>query len=161
MKSLIIKFLFLVLTLIILIYNPFSVRIMAYSIAHSYHLKTLYFYKLIKQESTFRSLVISPQQAIGPGQVREATARYLDSKYHRGMLFFPYYNLKISAQYLHYLLKKYDQNWSLALAAYNWGETNVDKKVAGLDIQPDADYRDLFENVRETTNLLNRVLGDK
>jgi soluble lytic murein transglycosylase-like protein len=160
MKSIIIKLLFLILTLIILIYNPFTVRIMAILIAHEYQLNTHYFYNLIKQESTFRTLAISRQRALGPGQVREGTARYLDTKYHKGMLYFPYYNLKISAQYLKYLLNKYNHNWSLAIAAYNWGETNVDKKVSRINIQPQANYRILFENVRETNNLLYHVLGN-
>jgi soluble lytic murein transglycosylase-like protein len=161
MKSFIINLLFSVLTLIILVYNPFTVRTMAIGVAHAYHLDTHFFYKLIKQESTFRSLAISRQKALGPGQVREGTARYLDSKYQKGMLYFPYYNLRISAQYIQYLLNKYNHNWSLTIAAYNWGETNVDKKISTIDVQPDADYRELFENVRETYNLLNHVLGDK
>jgi soluble lytic murein transglycosylase len=160
MKPLIV-FIFLVLTILILIYNPFTVRIIAISVAHSYHLNTHYFYKLIKQESTFRGLAISSQHALGPGQVREGTALYLDHKYQKGMLYFPYYNLKIAAQYMRYLLDKYHNNWSLAIAAYNWGETNVDKKIIGLSITPDYDYRDLFENVRETTNLLKHVLGER
>jgi soluble lytic murein transglycosylase-like protein len=161
MKSCIIKLLFLILTLIILIYNPFTVRVMVIYIAREYQINPHYFYKLIKQESTFRSLAISRQKALGPGQVKEGTARYLDSDYHQGLLYFPYYNLKISARYLRYLLNKYHHNWSLAIAAYNWGETNVDKKVSGLDIQPTVDYREMFENVRETNNLINRVLGNK
>jgi soluble lytic murein transglycosylase len=160
MKLIIIKILFFCLTLIILIYNPFTVRMMTIWIAHSYDLNTTYFYKLVKQESTFRSLAISHQRAFGPGQVREGTARYLDSKYRKGMLYFPYYNLRVSAQYVRYLLDKYNHNWSLTVAAYNWGETNVDRKVNGMKIQPDVNYRDLFENVRETHNLLFRVLGD-
>jgi soluble lytic murein transglycosylase-like protein len=152
------KFLFLILTLVILIYNPFTVRIMAIFMARAYHLNSHHFYKLIQQESSFRSLAISRQKALGPGQVKEGTARYLDGKYRKGMLYFPYYNLKIAAQYTRYLLDKYHHNWSLTIAAYNWGETNVDKKVSGLVIQPDVNYLDLFENVRETKNLITHVL---
>lgn len=155
------RFLFLVLTLVILVYNPFTVRLIVVWMAHTHDLNTTYFYRLIKQESTFRSLAISHQRALGPGQVREGTAKYLDKQYRRGSLYFPYYNVKISATYVHYLLDKYNHNWSLAIAAYNWGETNVDRKVEGIRIQPDVDYSELFENVRETYNLLHKVLKNQ
>ncbi|HNX00892.1 MAG TPA: lytic transglycosylase domain-containing protein [Candidatus Cloacimonadota bacterium] len=161
MKAFIIWFLFIILTIVILLYNPFTVRLIVIWQAHHYDLNAKYFYRLISQESTFRSLAISKQKALGPGQVREGTARYLDPNYRKGSLYFPYYNIRISAQYVRYLLNKYNHNWSLAIAAYNWGETNVDRKVVGMKIDRDANYRELFENVRETYNLLDKVLNSR
>ncbi len=148
----------LVLIAIILLYNPVSIRLMTIGIAVYYGLDVGIFYRQIKAESAFRSFAISRKQAIGLGQMQESTAFYIHQKHRRGLLFVPFYNLRLAAKYDLYLLNKFDQNWSLALAAYNWGETNVMRRTRNLTIDPKADYRENFKDIRETYNYIGRIL---
>ncbi|HPH61412.1 MAG TPA: lytic transglycosylase domain-containing protein, partial [Candidatus Syntrophosphaera sp.] len=76
----------------------------------------------------------------------------------RGMLYFPHYNLSISARYLKYLRERFDNNWTLVLAAYNWGESNVGRRMRGIRIDPEADYRERFSDIRETYGYINKIM---
>jgi soluble lytic murein transglycosylase-like protein len=125
-----------------------------------YKLDPIKFYRLVGAESSFRSFAVSKQQAIGLGQVKEGTAAYVNQTHKRGLLFVPFYNLKISALYLQYLLSRYNQNWSLALAAYNWGETKVDKRIKGISIESDKNYVDLFYDIPETRKFIGKIIKE-
>ncbi|HOU25590.1 MAG TPA: transglycosylase SLT domain-containing protein, partial [Candidatus Cloacimonas sp.] len=62
---------FLVLfLLLILVYNPISLRLTTIGVAIYYGLNPVIFYRLIKTESSFRSFAISDAQAIGLGQIK-------------------------------------------------------------------------------------------
>ena len=130
--------------LLILVYNPISLRLTTIGVAVYYGLNPVIFYRLIKTESSFRSFVISDAQAIGLGQIKESTAFYIHKEHKRGYLFLPLYNLKLAAKYLTYLKKRYNDNWSLTLAAYNWGESNVNRRISAYQIEKDKDYRYLL-----------------
>ena len=147
------------LLLVILIYNPVSVRIMTVGVAIYYKLNPVVFYRLIKTESAFRSLAVSPRHAIGLGQVKQSTAHYLVDGHDPKLLYTPLYNLKTSAKYLLYLKSRFKGNWSLMLAAYNWGETAVSRRMRNVAISPKEDYRDRFKDVPETYNYIAKVLG--
>ena len=144
----------------LLVYNPISARIMTKWTAYKHGFDKVFFYNLISAESSFNSIAYSRKRAIGLGQVRIETARYIYPEYVRGMLWFPPTNLHISAIYLKYLSKRYRDNKSLILAAYNWGETNVDRKLQseGVVIEKSKDYRELFRNVPETFAYIQKVL---
>ena len=157
-KSKLLISLFIVLGLLILVYNPVSVRLMTLGYAVYYKINPKIFYRLISAESSFRSFAISNQNAIGLGQVQEVTAKYINVTHKRGWLFVPFYNLTISARYLLYLQSRYNHNWSIVLAAYNWGETNVDKRITKIDISPEKDYRNLFEDIPETYDFITKIL---
>ncbi len=144
--------------ILVVTFNPISIRLMTLGVAVCYNIEPAVFYRLIRTESGFRSFAVSPKQAVGLGQIRENTARYIHPEYRSGMLFVPIYNLKLSAKYIKYLQNKYKSNWTLVLAAYNWGETNVDRRIRGLLIETDADYRHLFRDIRETRAYINKVL---
>lgn len=149
------------LMLVILTYNPVSVRLMTVGIAVYYKIDPGIFYRLIRTESGFRSFAVSRAQAIGLGQMQEKTAGYIHKDHKRGMLFVPMYNLKLSAKYLHYLLDKYENNWSLVLAAYNWGETNVSRRFAGVNIEEKKNYREHFRDVPETFQYIGKILSPR
>jgi soluble lytic murein transglycosylase-like protein len=156
------RFAFLTLALILLFFlNPLVARLMTAGTAVVQHVHVGRFYRLISAESSFRVWVRSDQNAIGLGQVQPGTARYVYVRHRDSLLWFPPYNLQISALYLKYLLKRYDNNWSLALAAYNWGETNVDQRLRRSRIHYDAhtDCRVLFSDIPETSKYLTRILG--
>ncbi|MEF3694417.1 MAG: transglycosylase SLT domain-containing protein [Candidatus Cloacimonadota bacterium] len=147
------------LLLVILIYNPVSVRIMTVGVALYYKINPVIFYRLIKTESAFRSLAVSPRHAIGLGQVKQSTAHYLVDDHDPRLLYTPLYNLKTSAKYLLYLKGRFNDNWTLVLAAYNWGETKVAKRIRNVRIDAEEDYRDRFKDVPETYNYIAKVLG--
>jgi soluble lytic murein transglycosylase len=160
LNKLLLRILLTLLILIILFYNPVSVRIMTLGVAIYYKLEPGKFYRLVRTESSFRSLAVSHQSAIGLGQIKESTAAYISLNHKRGLLFVPIYNLKISALYLRYLLKRYNDNWSLALAAYNWGETNVDRRIKGRSIVSGQNYANLFSDIPETREFIKKIYKD-
>lgn len=142
-----------------IVYNPITVRLMTIGVAAYYRINPVIFYRLIRVESAFRSLAVSHRNAIGLGQIRQSTAQYIKEDHQPKLLYSPLYNLKVSAQYIIYLRKRFDNNWSLVLAAYNWGETNVSRRISGLKIDPGADYRDHFSDIPETYAYIGKILG--
>jgi len=95
------------------------------------------------------------------GQIKESTAFYIHKDHKRGYLFLPVYNLKLAAKYLVYLKNRYNGNWSLTLAAYNWGESNVNRRLKGIEIEKDKDYSSLFRDIPETYSYITKILYPK
>ncbi|HUR84983.1 MAG TPA: lytic transglycosylase domain-containing protein [Solirubrobacteraceae bacterium] len=90
---------------------------------------------VIYAESRFRDQT-SHAGARGLMQITPATARYIarlsgGTQFEQGDLATPQINIAYGTFYLRYLLDRYDRNEVLALAAYNGGEGNVDRWVAG------------------------------
>ncbi|NLO44718.1 MAG: lytic transglycosylase domain-containing protein [Candidatus Cloacimonetes bacterium] len=151
--------LLVLLLAVFLSYNPISARIFTVSVAIYHKLDPVVFYRLIRTESSFRSFAVSRKAALGLGQIKEDTALYIHPNHKRGLLFYPLYNLDMAARYLHYLKSKYHDNWSLSLAAYNWGETNVNKRLSGMEIDPKYNYRELFRDIPETYEYIGKILN--
>jgi soluble lytic murein transglycosylase len=77
----------------------------------------------------------SPTGALGLMQIEPATAEFLAHRsggttFQIADLAEPQINISYGAYYLRYLLDQYGGNETLALAAYNGGQTNVDKWLA-------------------------------
>jgi soluble lytic murein transglycosylase len=77
----------------------------------------------------------SPAGAVGLMQIEPATALFLAKRsgattFNTSDLNHPAVNIAYGCYYLRYLLNEYHGKVVLALAAYNGGETNVDKWVA-------------------------------
>jgi soluble lytic murein transglycosylase len=95
---------------------------------------------VIYAESHFRDGQTSPAGALGLMQLTPATAHYIARK-SGGTQFVvddlatPQVNISYGAYYLRYLLRRYDGNENLALAAYNAGEGNVDRWIAKAQAQ--------------------------
>lgn len=95
----------------------------------SYNVDQAMVYSIIRAESTFNPLAISPAGAIGLMQLMPATAQMLASDlkidgFTTQMLYDPEINIRLGVSYYDRLLKKF-QNTYTALAAYNAGEGNV------------------------------------
>ncbi|MCL1827617.1 MAG: lytic transglycosylase domain-containing protein [Candidatus Cloacimonetes bacterium] len=151
---------FVLLSVIILCFNPCTNQILTLYYAKKYDLNKGLFYRQIKTESYFRCFVKSKKGAIGVGQIMYPTATYMRPDLKKWELYLPWTNLDISCRYLQHLLKNYSGNYSLALAAYNWGEKNVNEKLRENDIkiENEKNYTYLFLNVRETYTYLTKIL---
>ena len=112
-------------------------------VARTYGLDSALLHAVISVESRYRAKAISRKGAAGLMQLMPViTRRYgvvdpLD----------PVQNLHGGAKHLRYLLRRYNNDISLALAAYNSGETAV------------AKYGNQIPPYRETTNYVPQVLG--
>jgi soluble lytic murein transglycosylase len=89
---------------------------------------------VIYAESKFRDAT-SHAGARGLMQITPATAKYIahlsgGTAFEQGDLATPQVNIAYGSYYLRYLLRRYDGNTVLALAAYNGGEGNVDRWIA-------------------------------
>jgi len=99
---------------------------------------------MVHTESDFRSTLVSHRSAQGLMQIVPDTARTL------GMVdpFDPEQNIAAGTKYFRYLLDRFD-NESMALAAYNAGEGNVER-FGG--IPPFAETRDYIVKVNRRTD---------
>jgi soluble lytic murein transglycosylase len=117
---------------------------------------------VIYEESRFRDQT-SHAGARGLMQITPETARFIardsgGSAFTQEDLATPQVNISYGAYYLRYLLRRYKGNATLAVAAYNAGETNVNawvRKAGGEeDFDPDEDVpfketRDYVRDVKE------------
>jgi soluble lytic murein transglycosylase len=97
-------------------------------------------YSVIKTESGFRADAVSPKGAIGLMQITEKTGQWIadrlgDKYYNYEDLKEPEINIRYGCWYLSYLLKRFEGNNELALAAYNAGEGTVMRWIADNDIE--------------------------
>jgi soluble lytic murein transglycosylase len=118
---------------------------------------------VIYEESRFRDQT-SHAGARGLMQITPATAKFIaqdsgGTAFEQGDLATPQINISYGTYYLRYLLRRYDGNETLAIAAYNAGETNVNRWVeeaGGADEFDTSEHipfpetRTYVENVQES-----------
>ncbi len=118
-----------------------------------------------RQESTFRSGIVSKSGAVGVMQLMPGTAKWLSKKNplvqpdDADHLKTPASSLRLGAAYLHQMLDRSDGNLVFALASYNAGPGNCDKWRKGFS----SDDMDAFIEAipfAETKDYAKRVLGN-
>lgn len=82
---------------------------------------------LIRQESVFNPLALSPVGARGLMQLMPRTARRFKSSVRDRHLTNPQVNIDLGTKYFKNLLKRYDGNLVFVLSAYNAGESRVER----------------------------------
>jgi len=112
-------------------------------VARAYGLESALLHAVISVESEYSPRAVSKKGAAGLMQIMPLIAR----RYGVADPLDPVQNLHGGAKYLRDLLKKYNNDRSLALAAYNAGESAV------------AKYGNRIPPYRETANYVPRVLG--
>jgi soluble lytic murein transglycosylase len=113
---------------------PLEYRAMIREQAREKHLSAALIAAVIYAETKFDART-SPAGALGLMQIEPATAEFLAQRsggvdFRIADLADPGVNIAYGAYYLRYLLDRYDHDETLALAAYNGGETNVDGWLA-------------------------------
>lgn len=99
--------------------------------AKTYKIDKYLVYAVIKAESRFDQYAVSSADAYGLMQLQKNTASDCASKLKMDLvlpddLYEPEVNIKLGTYYLSWLMDKYDDDVSLAVAAYNGGIGNVD-----------------------------------
>jgi TolA-binding protein len=140
---------------------PFIYSDLAFRAANRYNFDPLLVLALIRQESRFQPKVISSAKAVGLCQLMPATAREVARSLNyptpnHELLTRPAYNIELGTKYLNGLLKQFDQNGHLAVAAYNAGPGSVQK---WLRAKPDLDPDLFVETIpyKETRNYVIKV----
>lgn len=131
--------------------------------AEEYNMDKYMVYAIIKAESNFDENAKSSSNAIGLMQIMETTAletaNKMDFEVTEEELFKPEINIKIGLKYFTYLLNHYNNNYPLAIIAYNAGMGNVDAWIKDRTIKEDGTD---IENVpyKETNNYVRKILRD-
>lgn len=136
-----------------------------YTYSEENDIDPLLVFAVIKTESNFNSDVVSNSKAMGLMQILEKTAEEVvindieEESFSKEILFEPEENIKIGTRYFASLLKRYDDNYLIALAAYNAGIGNVDEWIQEGIIKKDGSD---IENIpyKETNNYVRKIVRD-
>lgn len=118
-------------------------------------------YGVIRQESLFRTDVVSSAGAVGLAQVLPGTARQIARAWQQPVpaaaeLFDPAVNITLGAAHLRDLMNRYGQQTIVALAGYNAGERAVERWLPTAPIDADIWTENIPYN--ETREYVQRVL---
>ncbi len=143
--------------------------VFGYPLAYWYYIQgeasePFLFVSLLREESHFNHMAVSPAGAIGIAQLMPFTAaKLLGRRVKRDELLDPYFNIRLGARYLNSLIEKYNGRLIFALAAYNAGPKRVDawiKKYSQSGIAEDPYLFVEFIPFRETRNYVRRIMKD-
>lgn len=143
-------------------FYPIKYEEYVYKYAEKYNVDPLLVFSIIKAESNFNERVVSSSGAVGLMQLMESTAEELAEElgidYKKGeTLYNPEMNIMLGVNYYSKLIKAYNNDCKLALAAYNAGIGNVDNWIENEVIQDDGSD---IENIpfNETNNYVRKTL---
>lgn len=130
---------------------------------------------VILTESNFRENAVSPKGARGLMQLLPSTAEWIaekngESDFHPDKLFEPGYNIAAGSRYLAELLKQFNDNEVMALAAYNGGRGRVqhwleegtwDGSEANLEQVPFGETRAFVRRTLKNYRNYRRLYGNE
>ena len=131
--------------------------------ARNFGIDPLFLASIIQAESSGRVKVISQRGACGLMQLMPATAeelaKELKMKYHRSDLFYPEINIRLGTYYIYKLLRRFNNNTAIALAAYNTGPTRV---ARWLRESPNQNFFTILKQKgsKETISYVYKILND-
>lgn len=135
-----------------------------YKYSEQYNVDPLLMFSLIKAESNFNTNGVSSSNAIGLMQLMDSTAeevaKNIQMEYNSSTtLYNPEENIQLGIKYFSELMKYYNQNYILALAAYNAGIGNVTNWIDKGIIQQDGSDA---ENIpfKETNNYVRKIINN-
>lgn len=132
--------------------------------ARNYRLDPALVAAVIYQESRFRADAESPAGAIGLMQLQPQTAQGIalrtgGTRFELADLYDAELNVRYGCWYLRHLLDKYG-NERHALAAYNAGQTNVDRWLREGGSITFAETREYVDRVMAAREIYRRAYGD-
>lgn len=135
-----------------------------YKYSKEYNVDPILVFAIIKAESNFNPNVVSSSKAIGLMQLMDSTAeeiaRKLEINFIKGeTLYTPELNIQLGTKYFSNLMKEYNNNYLLALTAYNAGIGNVKRWIEQGVIKEDGSD---IENIpyKETNNYVRKIIRD-
>lgn len=138
---------------------PRGYREEVYRKARASGVDPLLVYAVIREESHFHPRLTSPAHAVGLMQIIPSTGRYLARIEGRKApdLFNPEENIALGVAYMKRLLKDFNGNIILALAAYNGGPGNLRR---WLDVKEGLEVDEFLEEVPydETRRYVKKVI---
>lgn len=113
---------------------PIKYKSVIFEESEKYGLSPYLIASIIKVESNFNPKALSKKNAMGLLQITESTGKWIAEKldiknFNSEILYVPEINIKMGCWYFDYLMKYYEGNLQLALAAYNGGQGNVNKWI--------------------------------
>jgi len=105
---------------------PADLTASIYDIALSEGIEPEVGFRLVQIESNFKLRALSYAGAVGYTQIQPATAKFYEPGLTEEQLYSSDVNLRLGFRFLKDLLNKYDQDWELALLAYNRGPARVE-----------------------------------
>lgn len=154
-------------------FYPYHYRELIVKYATEYRLDPLLVAAVIHTESSFRKDAVSSEGASGLMQIMPSTAKWAAEmiglpEFKPEMLFEPRYNIAIGAWYLADLLKQFEGNQVVALAAYNGGRGEVsrwleqeiwDGRAETLKQVPFSETRNFVRRVLEAYRRYAEIYG--
>jgi tetratricopeptide (TPR) repeat protein len=118
---------------------------------------------VIRQESIFNPLIVSPAGAVGLMQIMpftgKAVAKWLNESFTIDSLYQPNTNIRWGTRYLKELLDQFDGNLVLVLGGYNGGPNNAQR---WYEKNKDEDFDLFIEDIEfsETRTYVKKVLSN-
>ena len=135
-----------------------------YKYAEEYDVDPILVFAIIKAESNFNPNVVSKSNAIGLMQLMDTTAEEIALSLgivfvQKTSLYNPELNIQLGTKYFSNLMKEYENNYLLALTAYNAGIGNVTRWIEQGIIKEDGSD---IENIpyTETNNYVRKIIRD-
>lgn len=129
--------------------------------ARENNIDPLLVFAIIKAESSFNPTAISHKNARGLMQISEITAKWgaetLEiQQFNMEDLYDPDLNIRIGCWYIGRLMKEFDNNMDLVIAAYNGGSGNVNEWLKNKNYSNSGKTLEKIP-FKETDKFLNRV----